>query len=85
MADRYAAVPAFSENMPIADETPRDRPSAPERAVGEDVDRGNVARPSDEALGKGRTVPVQQRPVSRSSSSGRQQPVRQSRSKRGKK
>jgi preprotein translocase subunit SecF len=85
MADRYAAVPAFTEDMPVADEPgSSDRPPRAERpAAGED--RGNAARPSEEALGKGRVAPAAQRPVSQSSSSGRQQPVRQTRSKRGKK
>ena len=50
-----------------------------------DVALVNTSRPSEEALGKGRVAPAAQRPVSQSSSSGRQQPVRQTRSKRGKK
>jgi preprotein translocase subunit SecF len=84
MADRYATVPAFTEDLPVADEPDSDRPeSAQTTAV--DEERGNAARPSEEALGKGRVAPTQQRPVSQSSSSGRQQPTRQTRSKRGKK
>jgi len=84
MADRYATVPAFKDDLPIADEAPRDdRPSRP--AGGDGVEPGNRSQPSDDALGKGRVAPAQQRPVSQSSSAGRQQPVRQTRSKRGKK
>ena len=83
MADRYAAVPAFTENMPVADEPRDDRPNRAERAAA--TEGGNVARSSDDAMGKGRIAPTQARPVSPSSSSGRQQPTRQSRSKRGKK
>ena len=84
MADRYATVPAFTEDLPVADEPDSDRPErAQTTAV--DEERGNAARPSEEALGKGRVAPTQQRPVSQSSSSGRQQPTRQTRSKRGKK
>jgi preprotein translocase subunit SecF len=84
MADRYATVPAFTEDLPVADEPDSDRPeSAQTTAV--DEERGKAARPSEEALGKGRVAPTQQRPVSQSSSSGRQQPTRQTRSKRGKK
>ena len=84
MADRYATVPAFTEDLPVADEPDSDRPErAQTTAV--DEERGNAARPSEEALGKGRVAPSQQRPVSQSSSSGRQQPTRQTRSKRGKK
>jgi preprotein translocase subunit SecF len=85
MADRYASVPAFTEDMPVVDEPRSDRPGPGRVAVADEGDRGNVAQPADGALGRGRVVPTQQRPVSRSSSSGRQQPVRQSRSKRGKK
>ena len=85
MADRYATVPAFTEDLPIADEPgSSDRPSRPARGEANE-ERGNLAQPSEEALGKGRVAPTTQRPVSQSSSSGRQQPVRQTRSKRGKK
>ncbi|MEZ0580011.1 protein translocase subunit SecF [Nocardioides sp. MH1] len=83
MADRYASVPAFTDNMPVTDEPRDDRPSRPERGTAEDA--GNVAQSSDDAMGKGRIAPTQTRPISQSSSSGRQQPSRQARSKRGKK
>ncbi|WP_183092330.1 protein translocase subunit SecF [Nocardioides stalactiti] len=94
LADRYAAVPSFRENMPVMDRAEgEDAPSAAERAAAraeaarsdEGVETGNKAQASDDAMGKGRTAPVAQRPVSKSASSGRQQPARQSRSKRGKK
>jgi len=85
MADRYAAVPAFTEDMPIADEHGADEPGA-------DSDRpaggGSVptAPPrSPEASGRGRVAPSAQRPVQKSAASGRQQPSRQPRSKRGRK
>ena len=84
LADRYATVPAFTEDLPVAEDQDSDRPSRPEHADTGD-DRGNAARPSDEARGKGRVAPAAQRPVSQSNSSGRQQPTRQTRSKRGKK
>lgn len=84
MADRYATVPAFTDDLPVADEPGTGRPARLEREEADD-DRGNAARPSDEALGKGRVAPAPHRPVSQSTSSGRQQPVRQARSKRGKK
>jgi preprotein translocase subunit SecF len=83
MADRYASVPAFTEDMPVADRggaedddyegyEPDDEPrEEPSRAAG--------------ALGKGRVAPASARQVSPSASAGRQQPVRQPRSKRGKK
>ena len=83
MADRYASVPAFTDNMPVADEPRDDRPTSAERASASQG--GNVAQSSDDAMGKGRTAPTQTRRVSPSASSGRQQPVRDTRSKRGKK
>lgn len=86
MADKYAAVPVFREDMPIADETDPDRPARSALTVDDDDDTVAARpQPSDEALGRGRVAPTQQRPVAKSPSSGRQQPVRQTRSKRGKK
>lgn len=86
MADRYAAVPAFADDLPITEEPGgSDRPAATERPNSGGAERGNTAQPADGAMGKGRVAPAPQRPVTPSSSSGRQQPVRQSRSKRGKK
>ncbi len=86
LADRYAAVPVFKDDMPIVDGEPAEkRPATGGLPPADDEEPGNRARPSDEALGKGRVAPTQTRPVSQSSSSGRQQPMRQTRSKRGKK
>jgi preprotein translocase subunit SecF len=85
LADRYATVPAFTDNMPVADETDSDRPARAVRTDVDDADRGNPAQPAEGAMGKGRVAPTQQRPVTQSSSSGRQQPTRQPRAKRGKK
>ncbi|GEP34083.1 protein-export membrane protein SecF [Nocardioides szechwanensis] len=81
-ADRYASVPAFVEDMPVVDEPeddadlddegqPESRPTAPPRGV--------------EASGRGRVVPPSRGPVKQSNSAGRVQPVRQTKSKRGKK
>ncbi|MGH3361479.1 MAG: protein translocase subunit SecF, partial [Nocardioides sp.] len=81
-ADPYATVPVFAEDMPVADEpgtddsgerrrVPAQAPTAPPRGA--------------EASGRGRVVPGTQRPVQQSTASGRQQPKRQTRSKRGKK
>ena len=77
-ADRYASVPAFTEDMPVQDEpgTEPDRPASPGPAA--------PAR-APEATGRGRVAPTPQRPVQKSAASGRQQPTRQSRSKRGRK
>ncbi|PWN02817.1 protein translocase subunit SecF [Nocardioides silvaticus] len=85
MADRYATVPVFKEDMPVADETDADRPARPARSENDEAEPGNRPRSSEDAIGKGRVAPTQQRPVSTSNASGRQQPVRQTRSKRGKK
>ena len=83
-ADRYAAVPAFTEDMPIHDE-----PGATDVPEGD----GPVSRPATptretatpEAAGRGRIAPQGHGPVRPSSAAGRQQPTRQPRSKRGKK
>jgi len=84
-ADRYASVPAFTEDMPVAD--------APEgfRADPDDPDAPPVARtpfraPSGGAgaTGAGRVVPTAKAPVEQSGSAKRNQPSRQPRSKRGK-
>ncbi|MFA6298411.1 MAG: protein translocase subunit SecF [Nocardioides sp.] len=81
-ADRYASVPAFVDDMPVVDEPddelelddegqPESRPTAPPRGV--------------EASGRGRVVPPARGPVKQSNAAGRAQPVRQTKSKRGKK
>ncbi|MDI6911198.1 protein translocase subunit SecF [Nocardioides sp.] len=83
-ADRYATVPAFTEDMPIHDE-----PGVGRVPEGD----GPVARPADpsqapqapEAAGRGRIAPQAHGPVRPSTAAGRQQPTRQPRSKRGKK
>jgi preprotein translocase subunit SecF len=90
-ADRYASVPVFKDDMPIVEP---DAP-APGGVLVDDRDEfdgfddlaeddGVAPRPSGapEAMGRGRTVPPSQRPVGRSSASGRRQPTRQPRSKR---
>ncbi|MDZ5622218.1 protein translocase subunit SecF [Nocardioides bizhenqiangii] len=87
LADKYASVPAVRGNVADTPDTPGvvdDRPARP-APVDVDEEPGEPARPSEEALGKGRVAPTAQRKVAPSSSSGRQQPVRQARSKRGKK
>ena len=77
-ADRYAAVPTFREDMPIEDEPGTRR--EPARAASTPK---QPTRPA--ASGSGRTVPEPHRPVGASKSAKRQQPQRQTRSKRGKK
>jgi preprotein translocase subunit SecF len=83
-ADRYAAVPAFTEDMPIQAEpgaTREEHPDEPESpAAG-----APAARRPPEAAGRGRVAPPARGPVRPSGAAGRQQPSRQTRSKRGKK
>src|SRR3954470_10424025 len=83
-ADRYASVPTFTEDMPVHDE-PGAHP-AREDELDDEVPAGRTAPGrSDEALGRGRVVPPARGPVGPSSASGRSQPSRQARSKRGRK
>jgi preprotein translocase subunit SecF len=84
-ADRYAAVPAFTEDMPLHDE-----PGTTARPVeNQHHDEPVARRPADprdpEAAGRGRVAPPARGPVRPSGASGRVQPSRQTRSKRGKK
>jgi preprotein translocase subunit SecF len=79
-ADKYAAVPVFTEDMPLADEPGSGR--EPARTSGS-APAPRPSRPA--ATGSGRTVPEPHRPVGQSGSAKRQQPQRQTRSKRGKK
>lgn len=84
-ADRYAAVPAFTEDMPIHDEPDQVGSAGVDNVdhVGEEVAVRAPRR--QEALGSGRIVPEAKGPVAESKSAGRAQPTRQPRSKRGKK
>ncbi len=83
-ADKYATVPTFTEDLPVrepsedgeeadADQAPVSTPAAP------------VARGRQPVSGRGRVVPPAKGEVRPSSAAGRQQPTRQTRSKRGKK
>ena len=84
-ADPYASVPAFTEDMPIHAE-----PGAEARDLEEEPEDASVAgtpsvRRAPEGAGRGRVAPPSRGPVRPSGASGRQQPSRQSKSKRGKK
>jgi preprotein translocase subunit SecF len=89
--DRYAAVPVFTDDMPLRDDPEAQGPGEPDAAddddqhAGEEVAASRPAPPRPVPTGRGRVVPQQARPMGPSSASGRQQPTRQSRSKRGKK
>jgi preprotein translocase subunit SecF len=77
-ADRYAMVPAFTEDLPVRDE-PDDEPEddAPVAAAPEPR--------APEASNRGRIAPAARGPVKQSNASGRVQPTRQPKSKRDKK
>jgi preprotein translocase subunit SecF len=82
--DPYASVPAYTDDMEVADDPSQfggDREEQPAAARS----GGNRPQPSTEATGRGRVVPEARGPVRPSSASGRAQPTRRSRSKRGKK
>ena len=83
-ADVYATVPTFTDDMPVGDEPGLDDDQMEDAPVS---GGGAVAREprSPEAMGRGRVVPPAARPVQQSASSGRNQPTRQSKSKRGRK
>jgi preprotein translocase subunit SecF len=84
-ADKYASVPSFKEDMPIYDEDE----AVPAALDEDDVDEAGPEAPpptrAAEAVGRGRVAPSPTRPIGTSSASGRQQPTRQPKSKRGKK
>lgn len=101
-ADRYATVPAFTEETPVRERNAGlefedegfsavDEYDEDEYQEDEEGPRGVVTGPprtsgSDmPAAGKGRVLPTENRHVGDSGSSGRRQPVREPRSKRGKK
>ncbi|MDO9457456.1 protein translocase subunit SecF [Nocardioides sp.] len=88
-ADRYATVPAFTDDLPVGDD--------PDVDDDLDLDDDEVettttptltkSRPSaggSTEAGRGRVVPPSRGPLGQSGSSGRVQPTRQPKSKRGK-
>jgi preprotein translocase subunit SecF len=84
--DRYASVPAYTDDMPVTVDPDagavsgrEDEAPAPARTG------GNRPVPNTGASGRGRVAPQARGPVRPSSASGRAQPSRQARSKRGKK
>ena len=87
-ADPYASVPAFTDDMPV-----RDEPGLEDEAEGDLGEGAPVSQPAPsaqeprrpEAAGRGRVAPPARGPVRQSGASGRQQPTRQSKSKRGRK
>jgi preprotein translocase subunit SecF len=80
--DRYAAVPTFSEDMPLVDEPDDDGFAEPAEAP-EDDDRGVPAAPVRTPRSTAGERPAS-RPVAPSAASKRAQPSRKPRSQRGK-
>jgi preprotein translocase subunit SecF len=87
-ADRYAAVPVFTDDMAVGDDPDEAGPRGAVLVDG-DLDEQDDAydeRPATqrapEATGRGRTLPTSEREVRQSGASGRQQPTRTTRSKR---
>jgi preprotein translocase subunit SecF len=83
-ADRYAAVPTFTDDMAVATD-PNAAPAGDSAEPAAVRSGGNRPMPSTEALGRGRVAPPARGPVRPSGASGRAQPTRQAKSKRGKK
>jgi preprotein translocase subunit SecF len=81
--DPYAQVPAYTDDMPVVAETPL--PGDREEQTAAARSGGARPQPNTDASGRGRVVPPSRGPVRPSSSSGRAQPSRKSKSKRGKK
>ncbi len=88
--DPYANVPAFTEDMPVAEEPNEDRYGALEdfEVVEDDDAVPSTPRSApprrDEATGRGRVAPpAKGGEVRRTGAAGREQPSRQPRSKRG--
>ena len=83
--DRYANVPAFTDDMPITEPPAGFRADA-EDDVEDTQPRTPFRAPSSgpEATGSGRVVPTTKAPVRESGAAKRNQPTREPRSKRGK-
>jgi preprotein translocase subunit SecF len=84
--DRYASVPSYADDMAIASD-PNAAPAGRGDGDAEPAaatSGGNRTQPNTDATGRGRVVPQSRKPVGPSSSSGRTQPSRKPRSKRGK-
>jgi preprotein translocase subunit SecF len=82
--DPYASVPAYTDDMAVAPD-PNLVPGSDREEEPATARSGNRPVPNAGASGRGRVVPQSRGPVRPSSASGRAQPTRKSRSKRGKK
>ncbi len=85
-ADRYASVPAFTDDLPVQDEPDDEAMFEEEFGIERDEPRppSSAGTARGDAMGRGRTAPTPRRPVGESRASGRQQPSRQPKSQRKK-
>jgi preprotein translocase subunit SecF len=83
--DPYASVPAYADDMAVAPDPNLVPGSDREEQPAAARTGGNRPVPNTDAAGRGRVVPQARGPVRPSSASGRAQPSRKSKSKRGKK
>jgi preprotein translocase subunit SecF len=83
-ADRYASVPSFAEDMPIATD-PGIAPPSEDGAPPAPTRQAPAPVTTHEPMGRGRNVPKSRGEVGQSGAAGRQQPSRKPRSQRGKK
>jgi preprotein translocase subunit SecF len=84
-ADRYAAVPAFAEDMPIYDEPGDGRPARPTDESPEGEPESTAGRPQPNRARYTAGERPAGRPVTPSAAAKRAQPERKPRSQRGKK
>jgi preprotein translocase subunit SecF len=82
--DRYAEVPVFTEDMAVPEDGHDVSAVEDDDATGDETAPARAPRRRPEASGSGRVVPSPKKPLRDSGSSGRTQPSRQPRSKRGK-
>ncbi|MEO5852405.1 MAG: protein translocase subunit SecF [Nocardioides sp.] len=86
--DRYASVPSYRDDLAVRDENIDEDTDEDDETRRPAVGAGNQPATSprrDPAVNRGRVAPPAHGPVKPSASSGRVQPTRQTRSKRGKK
>ncbi len=84
-ADRYAAVPVFTDDLPV-ERDPEDELDEEDDELDDDLEptTPTLAKSRPQTAGRGRTAPAARGPMKPSTSSGRVQPSRQPKSKRGK-
>ena len=83
-ADRYADVPAFTDDLPLRDTGAATAPELEDEDEVAPVRTATRAPRRPGAAGSGRVVPESRAPVRESGSAKRNQPTRQPRSRRGK-